>query len=242
MIADKDDMLEVGTTGEGMVDRVVRSVIAMIRSDDLRVGDALPGENTLATRFGVSRAVVREAFRSLSALRILDIGNGRNARIAVPDSDTFGLLFDHVVHTRHVTVQQVLDVRRSIEVRTVVLAAVRRTEREAQTILQCAAGMRDNFEDPALVLEHDLQMHAAIAEAARNPMFTIMVKSFEAVTRNNWTVGWKSRESEQERMKMISVHEAIAQAVADQDVEGARTAMSAHFDETIRALAIAGFN
>ena len=242
MIAKKEDALELSKATEGMTVRVVRELIAMIRNDDLRVGDTLPGESTLATRLGVSRPVIREAFRSLSALRILDIGNGRNARIAVPDADTFGLLFDHVVHTRHVTVQQVLDVRRSIEVRTVVLAAVRRTEREAQAILRHAAGMRENFSDPALVLEHDLKMHAAIADAARNPMFTIMVNSFEAVTRNNWTIGWKSREADQERWKMVEVHEAIAQAVADQDADAARTAMSAHFDDTIRVLAIAGFN
>lgn len=225
---------------DGLVARTVAGIIALIRTENLHIGDSLPSENALTQRLGVSRVVVREANRSLSALGILDIGNGRAARVSVPDYATFGMMFDHVVYTNHVSVQQVLAVRRSIEISTVTLAAVHRTEAEAQAILAHAAGMRRDFTQPAAVMEHDLQLHVAIAEAARNPMFTTMVRAFESVSRANWAIGWQSRAGEAGRWKMIEVHEAIARAVANGDASAAHSAMSAHFDDTVLALDEAG--
>lgn len=228
------------THADGLVARTVAGIIALIRAENLHIGDSLPSENALTERLGVSRVIVREANRSLSALGVLDIGNGRAARVSVPDYAVFGMMFDHVVYTNHVSVQQVLAVRRSIEISTAALAALHRTEAEADAILAHAAGMRRDFAQPSAVMEHDLKLHVAIAEAARNPMFTTMVRAFESVTRANWSIGWQSRAGESGRWKMIEVHEAIARAVADRDVLAAQDAMSAHFDDTVQALKEAG--
>ena len=226
--------------GDTLVSRTIAAVIDLIRSGDLRPGDALPAENALATRLGVSRIVVREANRSLAALGIVELANGRSPRVSTPDETVVGMLLDHVVHTKHVTVQQVLDVRRSLEVRAAALAAVRRTDEEAGEIVAHAAGMRASFEDAPRMREHDVAMHAAIAEAARNPLFSIMIKAFAPVTRQTWPVGWKSRSEQDEREQMVAQHEAIAAAISDQDVAAARAAMSAHFDDTVRVLIGAG--
>jgi DNA-binding FadR family transcriptional regulator len=225
---------------DGMVGRTVAAIIQLIRSGDLRAGDPLPAENALATQLGVSRIVVREANRSLAALGIVEIANGRSARVSVPDDQVLGLLFDHVVHTRHVTVQQVLDVRRALEVRSAALAAVRRSPAEALQIEAHAAAMRRDFSTPDAVLEHDIAFHAAIADAAQNPLLATTIKAFAPVTRQTWAVGWKSRAEEGEKLAMIAVHEAIAAAIVAQDVGAARAAMSAHFDDTVRALIGAG--
>lgn len=228
------------TGSSSLVNQVVRATLELIKAEDLRPGDSLPSENSLAERLGVSRVVVREANRSLSALGIVEIANGRPAKVSVPAYDVLGLLFDHVVHTRHVTVHQVLDVRRAVEMRTVALAAMRRTEEEAEAIGSFASAMRADFDDPVAVMSHDVAFHAAIAASARNPMFTIMVRAFEPVTRSTWPLGWRSRADERERLGMIAVHESIAQAIGHQDVSAAQAAMAAHFDETTKALVTAG--
>ena len=56
-----------------------------IREEGLRVGDTLPGEAFFAERLGVSRAVMREAYGALAALRLLDVGNGRKPRVGALD-------------------------------------------------------------------------------------------------------------------------------------------------------------
>jgi DNA-binding FadR family transcriptional regulator len=237
-LADTSDRVEAGSNG--LVEKTVTAIMALIRNENLRVGDALPSENALAERLGVSRVIVREANRSLSALGILDRGNGRAARVSVPDAVVFSLMFDHVVYSHHVSVQQVLAVRRAIEIKTASLAAIHRTEAEAEAILGYARGMRDDFHQADLVREHDLELHRAIAHASRNPMFVTMVLAFESVSRANWPIGWLARGGEDGRRRMITVHEAIARAIADRDAAAAEAAMADHFDDTVQALAIAG--
>jgi GntR family transcriptional repressor for pyruvate dehydrogenase complex len=240
-MADVDAPLETAAPrrGDGMVAQTINAVIDLIQSGGLRQGDPLPAESALAKRLGVSRIVMREANRSLSALGIIEVGNGRGARVSVPDENVVGLLFDHVVHTRHVTVQQVLDVRRSLEVRAAALAALRRSSEEARAIRGHAQAMRAAFDRPDDIWQHDIALHAAIADAGQNPLFSIMIKAFAPVTRQTWPLGWKNR-SHVEREAMIAQHEAIAQAVVDQDIVAARDAMSAHFDDTVRVLIGAG--
>lgn len=225
---------------ESMVDRTVGAVIELIRSGNLRPGDPLPSENNLAAQAGVSRIVVREANRSLSALGILEITNGRAPRVSIPDEKVVGMLLEHVVHTRHVTIQQVLDIRRALEVRAAALAALRRTDDEARRIMAHAMAMRAGYDNLEIMREHDVGLHAVVAEAAHNPLLTILIKSFAPLLRQMWPVGWKARAEEGERDSMLRCHEAIAQAIVDQDVSAARHAMSAHFDDTLRVLMNAG--
>ena len=109
-----------------LVTKVIRGIRGLIRQDGLRIGDVLPSEAAIGERFGASRAVVREALRSVSALGLIDVGNGRRARVARVDPEVLALVIDHGVQTDQVSVQQILDVRRTIEMRTVGLAALRR--------------------------------------------------------------------------------------------------------------------
>src|SRR4051794_35117626 len=162
----------------GLVERVVGALQAHIRAEGLAPGDVLPSENAFASELNVSRAVVREAFRSMAALHLIDIGNGRRARVSAMDKSVIAVVLDHVVQTNQITVQQILDVRRTVELRTVALAALRRSEREAAEISGHASRMRADFADATHVMEHDIAFHETIAAASKNPMFALIVGSF----------------------------------------------------------------
>lgn len=225
-----------------LMDRVIREVRDLIRSEGLHIGDVLPAEGSIAERLGVSRAVVREAYRSMAALKLIDVGNGRRARVAAVDREVLALVIDHGVETNQVSVQQILDVRRTIEMRTVGLAALRRTEREAREIADLAAAMRTDFKKADCVMEHDIAFHEAIARASRNPMFALIVGSFHVVTRQTWRVGWQARDNDGARSESVACHEAIAAAIAGSDRSAAETHMALHFDNTVKVLLASGIN
>ena len=109
-----------------------RSSIASAR-ERLRVGDPIPSEAGLAAELGVSRTVVREAFRASLRSELSTLGNGRRARVGTIDNDVLALVLDHAVHTDQITIQQIYDVRRTIEMRTVALAALRRDSRPTRS-------------------------------------------------------------------------------------------------------------
>ena len=225
---------------EGLTGRTMRAVTDHIRSGRLRIGDAIPSEASLSAELNVSRAVVREAFRSLSALGIIDVGNGRRARVGAIDNHVLGMVLDHAVQTDQASIQQIYDVRRTIEMRTVSLAALRRTAREAEDIAALAQAMKDDFAISERVMEHDIAFHAAIGRASRNPLFALIVGSFEVVTRQTWRIGWTSRRSDAERQESVDGHVRIAAAIAASDQRRAETAMAEHFDHSVKALLAAG--
>jgi DNA-binding FadR family transcriptional regulator len=233
------DDLAIAPQGS-LVDQAVRAINDHIRDRGLVPGDPLPSEGAFAKSLGVSRPVIREAFRSLATLKLIDVGNGRRARVSTIDASVLGLILDHAVHTDQIKVQQIYDVRRAIEMRTVALAALRRSEREAEEISAHARAMRANFKDPPAVMAHDIALHEAIGRASRNPLFALIIASFSSVTRQTWSISWISRPTDAVRMESVEAHESIARAIAAADPRAATEAMAGHFDKSVQALINAG--
>lgn len=225
-----------------MVSKVIIGIRQLIRSEAMKIGDTLPSEGAIGEQLGVSRAVVREAYRSMAALRLIDVGTGRRARVSAVDHEVLAVVIDHGVQTDQVSVQQILDVRRTIEMRTVALAALRRTDKEAREIRALAAGMRADFVDMDKVMQHDIAFHEMIARASRNPMFSLMVGSFHVVTRQTWRIGWVARETDADRYENVACHEAIAMAIEQGNRAVAEAQMAAHFDNTVKMLLASGVN
>jgi GntR family transcriptional regulator, transcriptional repressor for pyruvate dehydrogenase complex len=228
------------TAEPGLVSRVMRAVNAHIRESGLKAGSPIPSEASFAARTGVSRTVVREAFRSLSTLGVIEVGAGRRARVGGINETVLPLLLDHAVTTDQVSIQQIYDVRRTIEIRTVALAALRRSEAEAREITALAKGMEDDFLLTERVMEHDIAFHEAIARASRNPLFALIVGSFQVITRQTWGIGWASRPTDRLRHDSVDCHKRIAAAIAARDAKAAEAAMAEHFDSSVKALLDAG--
>jgi len=224
----------------GLVGATIGAITHHIRIRDLMPGDRLPSEADLSRQLNVSRSVVREAFRSLAAIRIIDVSTGRRATVAHIDHGAMGLMIEHGLNTDQISVQHIYDVRRTIESRIASLASLRRTEGEAAQILALAAQMRTAADDPQRLMELDLALHAALAGACRNPVFQLIVGAFQGISRQTWPIGWKSRTNDAERERMFAMHEDIARAVTAGDPVAAATAMAAHFDESVRVLLTVG--
>jgi GntR family transcriptional regulator, transcriptional repressor for pyruvate dehydrogenase complex len=154
---------------ESLVAQTMRTITDHIRDAELKLGQAIPSEADFALRMGVSRAVVREAFSSLAMVGVIEVGNGRRARVGGIDETVLPIILNHAILTEQVSVQQIYDVRRAIEQRTVVLAALRRTPAEAEMIVNLAAAMGRDFNDPSLVQQSDISFHETIVRFASSP-------------------------------------------------------------------------
>ncbi len=221
---------------------VATSVIDHIREHKLRVGDTLPSEQSFAEAAGVSRTIVRETFGALSALQLIDVGNGRRARVGSIDGSMLALMMTHAVHTEQSTVPQIWDVRRALEKRAVALAAMQRTNAQAQTIARYAKQMRLAGDETAEQTEKDIAFHVAIARATRNPIFGLLISSFSDVMRETCPIGWRSRRTEEERVAVFDQHDRIAQAIIDRDPEAAEIAMELHFSVSLTTLLNSGYS
>jgi len=226
-------------TGDGsLVHRAMRAVTDHIRDRSLRVGETLPGEAHFAGELGVSRAVMREAFGALAALHLIDVGNGRKPRVAAMDGSVIATSLNHAVGTAQITVSEVWDVRRTIELRTAALAAASRTAEEAAGIVALAEAMALAAGDLAETTRHDIALHNAIALASHNALFVQIVGSFGPLMEVAVPTAWRTRTTPQQRATMIDQHRAIARAILEQDPAAAVAAMDGHFDASVGAILV----
>ncbi len=230
----------VENTQSDLVSDATRAITAMIRAQALGPGDVLPSETALSREMKVSRTVVREAFRSLAALRLIELRAGRRATVAALDYGAMSPLIEHGVHIEQITIQQIYDVRRTIETRTATLAALRRTDAQAEAIMGHADAMCAAADAPEVMLNHDIAFHVLIAQAAGNPVFSLIVGAFDGITRQTWPIGWRARTLESEKTEMLDLHRAIAEAIAEGDPSRAQVLMAEHFDVSVKALIAAG--
>lgn len=231
-----------GDRPETLSQSAVTSVIRHIQKYELRVGEKLPSEAHFIEQLGVSRTVVREAFKSLSAIGIIEMSAGSRAQVGAFDDSVIGLILSHALRTEQLKVQQIWDARRAIEIRTVELAAMHRNEKEARNINALAQQMRENYHDLPVMTECDIAFHTAIAQAARNPLLPVLVASLTGAMRETNPIVWRSRKSDEEQLEIIILHEEIATAIEDGDPEAAILALERHFDVASSGLVKAGFN
>ena len=215
-----------------LVETATHAVREHIRTNSLKVGDMLPSEGSFATDLGMSRPVMREAFHALAALKVIEVANGRRARVGAIDGSVMAASIGHAISTAQVSLADVWDVRRTLELRTAELAAISRSEEQADAILAAAHALAHSRDEQART-RADTAFHQTIAMASGNPLFFQIVRSFEQMMIVAIPKAWAGRATSEERQETLVLHQEVAQAIADQDPELARAAMDSHFARSI---------
>lgn len=228
------------TATASLASGVADAVVKRIHGGGLVVGDRLPSEGELALEFGVSRGVIREAFKALEALGVLELAPGKRAQVGRIKSSVLATLMNHAVVTMQSSVYQTFDLRRTLEMRTARLAALRRTEADLNAIRSAAVAMRREFVAGDLPTDHDIEFHLAIARATQNPLYALLIESFRLVIQQTAPVSWAARSADDERRAVLDLHDAIVDAIAARDAASAELAMANHFDSSVQALMSAG--
>src|SRR5579875_964883 len=132
---------------ETLAERATASLLDYIQARDLQPGALLPSEASLMAQLGVSRAVIREAIKSLQGQGLVEVINGKGAIVRAADPRTLHTFFARAVQMRHDTILELMEVRRGLEVECAMLAAARRTDQELAGLERTAADMRAHLHD-----------------------------------------------------------------------------------------------
>lgn len=211
---------------------VARQLEQWISDERLEPGTQLPTEKVLCERFGVSRAVIREAISRLKADGCVRTRQGSGAYVAArPGQASFRLLRESTgaaeVLPREVS--DVFELRYLIETGAAELAALRRSDDDLERMRVALERMREALVDGKDALADDDAFHVAVAAATHNPQLerfqVFMGQQLSDSRAPTWSAsghlaGW-ARQAQQE-------HEDIFAAIAAGDAAGARTAAAAH--------------
>ncbi len=196
----------------------VRSqLVELIESGHFDINDRLPSEAELASSFGVSRSVIREALHSLNALGLTKSYAGRGTFIAATRAHS------QLLSGRYLPAH-LNEVRRHLEVPSARLAAERRTQEDVDQLRE----LLDTFDktaEPRERVEVDASFHSAIARATGNPLFPRLIEDLRAVLQDQaLAVSAMPGRSAQASAE----HRAIFEAIRDGDADMAELAMRRH--------------
>lgn len=204
--------------------KIVNSLLALIKRKQLLPGHKLPPERELAQIMNVSRPSLRAALGVLAAMHIIEIHPGSGAYVSRLEPDRLVQHLDFIFALDDTSVSQLFDARRTLEVRTVALAAqaINADELDALDAYLAAWDAADTDDQRE---EADREFHKQIAAAARNP---ILYRFVSIVTQ----LGKESRGRSFRLPKAIDntrqEHRAIVNALRAHDAAGACQAMLAH--------------
>ncbi|MEN3277839.1 MAG: GntR family transcriptional regulator, transcriptional repressor for pyruvate dehydrogenase complex [Massilia sp.] len=211
-----------------LADRVTDVLLEKIRGGEFAAGDRLPSEAALAQRFNVSRTVIREAVSRLKAEGLvathqgkgtLIVGAGQSARFQI-DVNVDGVVS---------AVLRVMELRSGLEAEVAALAAERRTATQNAEIQRALRAIDEAVADGRNGVDEDLAFHNAIANATGNPLYTSLLCFLRQFLREAVTLGRMSEPRFGDvEAQLRDEHHAVAEAIARQDVEGARAAARHH--------------
>jgi GntR family transcriptional regulator, transcriptional repressor for pyruvate dehydrogenase complex len=199
----------------------------------LRPGDAVPSEVQIGRDLHVSRGSVREAYRTLAALGVLDIEGGRKPRLRALDSKAFAQVFDYALNTAQVSVAHVTETRRALELHTAQLAARHASDVQRLHLRHLVEEMRSALNDHASRMACDMAIHSAIAEASGNPLNALLLSALRSSVETSSRRLVEDNRSESDLIRVIDAHDAVVERICDADPIGAAAAMSYHFDLSV---------
>nr|WP_256534342.1 FCD domain-containing protein [Lewinella sp. JB7] len=211
-------------------------MIARIRDwinyKNLEPGDKLPSERVLSEKFGVSRRSIRQAIQKLESYDLL---------VSIPQSGTFVAnigqialngMVDDILRLKGHDFASLVETRILLELRTVELAAGRRTADDLELIEAALNSYRTKILNREDALQENLLFHLAIARASGNTtMHALMLQ----ITPKIISVFEANRVCEyDESILELRRHEAILEAIRGKDAARAVECMEVHFERLIQ--------
>ena len=209
--------------------QIIEQIISLIVGGELKSGDKLPGERALAETLGTSRASIREAFRTLEILGILEVRHGGGTYVQdfqiAPFINTIAPLFLQNVDI----MGDMMDFRIMLEEDAVKAAAMCN---DPQTIDDMALSLeRMENDDPAVAEQADVDFHMSIFSATGNRVFMLAGECLSYIVHTSiHTSRTKLIQDKAISHRWLQEHKAISDAVRKHQPEQAGTALRGHLE------------
>lgn len=213
---------------------IFEQVKSLIMRGELKPGDRLPSERNMMELFHRSRPTVREALRMLERSGYIRTIPGSNGAVVLkPNNKLLENSLKDALMVGHISLADISEYRRSSEVTTVIWAVHRRTEEDIQAMEQYLADMKNSIDDYETFISMDSHFHGLLAAASQNKVSVIFNRAFSKVNQafmKDKLLSLPPEEKHAMACRVQAMHEAIFEAVRDQDEERAKEAMLVHMN------------
>ncbi|MDO7542724.1 MAG: FadR/GntR family transcriptional regulator [Flavobacteriales bacterium] len=207
--------------------KIISDLKDLINFKNLEPGDKLPSERMLSEKFNVSRGNLRDALQTLEYYGLVK---------SIPQSGTFvadiGItalngMIDDILSLLVPSFKELVEARIFLELKGVKLAAIRRTTDDLIRMENALTAYSDKVKAGEDAVQEDLLFHLAIARASGNPTLNTFMLKITPEIINNFE---KHHVCDKDTAFIgIQEHNAIIDAIRDNDPDAAKDAMKKHF-------------
>lgn len=198
-------------------------------------GSQLPSEQQLADQFGVSRNVVREAFKFLKERGLIEIMNGSGAYVKhpshAPTSDALGRYIRLL--GAHESIADLYETRRILEGWNARLAAERANNHDLEYLSHCLQRMEEHAGSIEKWSEADLDFHLGVAKATHNAFLGLLLEPLVDQLRGVIAEGYMVPGAVE---RGLQAHQNLLRLIKDRNVEGAYLAIIEHLSDSERRI------
>lgn len=212
---------------ENLADAVAQQIRARIMSGEFAPQQKLPTEHELASRFQVSRNVIREAIARLKLNGLIETRRGVGSFVATDvNAKRFEIIPDDLLEEGQL--RQILELRIEIEAGAAALAAQNRSDAQLENLQMTLSHVNDSGEDWEEGASAAFRFHLAVAHCSNNQYIVQLMEHLSHILhsavrtlRYSGARGKRVAEIEHE-------HHAIVDAIVRKDAVAARQAMRTH--------------
>lgn len=204
----------------------------LILEGGLSPGDRLLSERELAVELKVSRTVIREALKSLEMLGIVEVKAG-GTFIKEPELNGMYHTLSYTMALDSVSIIELLETRKIIEIQAIKLAALRRTSTDLAIISEILEEMKQALKENDLnkSVDADHKFHSYLVKSSQNKVLSIMMDATSDLFREVLSITREKLGQYSGMDKAIyAQHYSIYKAVKDQNVGNAEKIMTEHLD------------
>jgi len=186
-------------------------------------------EGEFASALKVSRSTIREAVRSLEVRGYVERVHGKGVRAINNSIQVASNSLNDMIMRNSRSFDDMIEVRRIIEVKAAGIAAGRRSEKHLTRMKKCIEIMKDKTVSYQDYLDADFSFHNAICSATKNNILIALVGAYEFVLKEAILL---STDPEYRPELTENYHQKVYQFILKKDSAGAEAAMKYHLDAT----------
>lgn len=212
---------------DALENAILQSGVSVLAEGESTREDKLPSEQTLATKFGVSRTVIREALKLVKERGLIEQRTGEGSYITKPRPDAISNVVSRMILMDNIGDDEIVAVRGILEIASCRLAATNADAADLAKMESILDSMKANWDDNETMIRMDTDFHIAIAVASKNKLLGILVEAMTVLIRKFIRKSIYAPGAKPDGMKR---HAVILTALKTRDPEAAEAAIRNHLE------------
>jgi DNA-binding FadR family transcriptional regulator len=219
------------TSRSGLVEQQLREFIV---NNKLAPGHKLPSESELSSELGVSRTAIREGFKSLEAVGVINAHHGKGRFVSKFDSTAIADNLAISLTLDRPSLQEVLEIRKALETGFLAQAASLLKEEDFEALERLVGRMNLKVKEPTTFLQEDMEFHRILFRKLNNRVLLNILEIF-------WKLFGQVEEGTEHTLdqltEAVNQHRVIVAALRKGKVSRAKDLLEVHFRDAERRIA-----